>query len=268
MRVGVVSTQKRMIGLKRYIRPGLVVSAIAHVGILILGPLLVWANALPPPPPPPDAMVVEIVTPEEMPRFTGTPSSLRSSGSQTSSPSNGTNAATQVPPRSRAEPPQQTQQRPPAPEAQKQSSEQPSAKQPDAEETPEQPNTEDALARYALAGGPLGGGFALPPIDTLQAGYDFTAPFRERVSLCSKLPPGLVSDDKITIKIRVSFNRDGSLAAAPRLLGPPPSSQQHALFESAVAALEACQPYPMLPPERYKQWKTLVLDIFPVNFFH
>jgi hypothetical protein len=245
------------------------VSAIAHVGILILGPLFVGANALQPPPPPPDAMVVEIVTPEEMPRFQGTPSSLRSSGSQTSSQSNGASAATQVPPpRSRTQSPQQTQQPPTPPDAKASPEPQPTTPQPQPEDTPDQPNTAEALAQYAVAGGPLGGGFALPPVDAIQAGYDFTAAFRERVSSCSKLMPGITPDDKVTIKIRVSFNRDGSLVSAPRLLGPPPSSKQQVLFESAVSALEKCQPYTMLPPERYKQWKTLVLDIFPLNFFH
>jgi hypothetical protein len=146
-------------------------------------------------------------------------------------------------------------------EAQNQSSE------PQPEQTPEQRNIAEMVEQYVLAGGPLGGGFAAPPVDTTQAGYDFTAPFRERVSSCSQLQPGIASDDKVTVKISVSFNRDGSLAAAPRLLGPPPSSKQQALFESAVTALERCQPYTMLPPQRYKQWKTLVLDIFPLNFF-
>ena len=75
------------------------------------------------------------------------------------------------------------------------------------------------------------------------------------------------NSDKVTVKIRVSFNRDGSLAGVPRMVGPAPSAKQQALFERAVAALEKCQPYTMLPPERYKQWKTLVLDIFPMNFF-
>jgi hypothetical protein len=282
MPAGAVSIRTRMIGLKRYIRPGLVVSVVAHVVILILGPLFVWANALEPPAPPPDAMVVEIVTPEDMPRFSGTPSSLRSSGSQTSSPSNGPSAASQAPPpKPRAQSSQQTQQRPtppdanpvpdqpsPAPEAQNQSSQpQPATSEPHPEESEEQPNTADKLAQYALAGGALGGGFAAPPVDTNQAGYDFTVAFRERVSFCSSLLPGVTSNDKVTVKIRVSFNRDGSLAGAPRLLGPPPSSKQQALFESAVTALEKCQPYTMLPPERYKQWKTLVLDIFPLNFF-
>jgi hypothetical protein len=258
-----------MIGLKRYIRPALVVSVIAHVGILIVGPLFVAAIA-PPPPPPPDAMVVEIVTQEELPRFTGTPSMRRSSGSETSSPSNSANAVSQAPPpksheQSQRPTPPDAQQHPGPSEARNQSSEpRPTDPRPDPEETPDQPNM---VAQYALAGGPLGGGFALPPVDTIQAGYDFTAPFRERVTFCSRLPSELADDDKITVKIRVSFNRDGTLAGVPRLLGPPPSAKQQALFERAVAALEKCQPYTMLPPERYKQWKTLVLDIYPLSFF-
>ena len=134
------------------------------------------------------------------------------------------------------------------------------------EQTPEQANAE-AMAKYALAGGPLGGGFPLPPVDALQAAYDYTAAFRERVTDCSRQRSDFADDDKVTVKIRVSFNRDGSLAGVPRMVGPAPSAKQQALFERAVAALEKCQPYTMLPPERYKQWKTLVLDIFPMNFF-
>jgi hypothetical protein len=49
------------------------------------------------------------------------------------------------------------------------------------EQTPEQPNIAEAVAQYAALGGPLGGGFAAPPVDTNVPGYDWTAPFRERV---------------------------------------------------------------------------------------
>jgi hypothetical protein len=284
-----------MTGLKRYIRPGLVVSVGGHLGALIAGLLFVGANAFHPPPP--DAMVVEVVTPEDLPRFSGTPSSLRSSGSETPSPSNGKGPVTQAPPPSpRPQPQQQTEQRPtpqqeakaaapqhpPAPEApqaelvraektepekQNQPSEAQPASSPPTEPTPEQPNIADLVAQYAMLGGPLGGGFAAPPVDTSVAGYDFTAPFRERVSSCSKLPVGVDPGDKVTIKIRVSFKRDGTLTAPPRLLVPAPTAKQQALMDSAVDALERCQPFTMLPPDKYKQWKTMVLDIFPLNFF-
>ena len=103
-------------------------------------------------------------------------------------------------------------------------------------------------------GGPLGGGFAAPPVDTNVLGYDWTAPFRERVGMCSKLD-GVEPGDKVSIKIRISFNRDGTLMSPPHLLVPAPSAKQKALMESAVDALQRCQPFTMLPPEKYKQWK-------------
>jgi hypothetical protein len=284
-----------MTGLKRYIRPGLVVSVGGHLGALIVGLLFVGANAFHPPPP--DAMVVEVVTPEDLPRFSGTPSSLRSSGSETPSPSNGKGPVTQAPPPSpRPQPQQQTEQRPtqqqearaaapqhpPAreatqaelvraektePEIQNQPSETQPASSPPTEPTPEQPNIADLVAQYAMLGGPLGGGFAAPPVDTTVAGYDFTAPFRERVSLCSRLPEGVDAGDNVSIRIRVSFKRDGTLASPPRLLEPAPSAKQQALMQSAVDALERCQPFTMLPPDKYKQWKTMVFNIIPLSLF-
>ena len=62
----------------------------------------------------------------------------------------------------------------------------------------------------------------------------------------------------------MSFNRDGTVASPPRLLVPAPSAKQQALMESAADALERCQPFTMLPPEKYKQWKTMVFYVTPL----
>ena len=279
-----------MIGLKRYIRPGLAVSVIGHLGALIGGLLFVGANAFHAPPP--EALEVEVVTPDEMPRFEGMPSNLHSSGSETPSPANGNGPVTQAPPPQPRPQQQQSQQhptpqreakeapapRPPAPEAtqaelvraektepekQNQSSEAQTASSPP-EQTPEQPNIAEAVAQYAALGGPLGGGFAAPPVDTNAPGYDWTMPFRERVGMCSKRPEGVEPGDKFSIKIRISFNRDGTLASPPRLLVPTPSAKQRALMESAVDALQTCQPFTMLPPEKYRQWKTMEVYVIPL----
>jgi hypothetical protein len=280
-----------MIGLKRYIRPGIAVSIIGHLAILIVGLCFVGANAFHPPPP--EAMVVDVVTPDEMPRFEGMPSNLHSSGSEKPSPANGKGPMTQAPPpQPRPQQRQQSQQRPtpqqeaevPAPrplapeatraelvrpdktepEKQNQSSEpQPAATSP-TEQTPEQPNIAEEVAQYAALGGPLGGGFAAPPVDTNVLGDDWTAPFRERVGGCSKAPEGVDPDDKFSIKIRISFKRDGTLASPPRLLVPAPSAKQRALMESAADALQTCQPFTMLPPEKYKQWKTMEVYVTPL----
>ena len=96
------------------------------------------------------------------------------------------------------------------PEKQNQSFErQPAASPP--EQTPEQPNIAEAVTQYAALGGPLGGGFAAPPVDTNVPGYDWTVPFRERVGVCSKVPKGVEPD--VSIKIRISFNRNGTLVS-------------------------------------------------------
>ena len=280
-----------MMGLNRYIRPGLAVSVIGHFAALIVGLFFVGANAFHSPPP--EAMVVDVVTPDDIPRFEGMPSNLHSAGSESPSSADGKGPVTQAPPLQPRPQQQQSHQRqtpqqrevkeptphPPAPEAtqaelvradntepekQKQSSEARPATSPRTEQTPEQPNIAEAVAQYAALGGPLGGGFAAPPVDTNILGDDWTAPFRERVSECSKAPAGIDLDDKFSIKIRISFNRDGTLASSPRLLVPAPSAKQRALMESAIDALQTCQPFNMLPPEKYKQWKTMVLYVTPL----
>jgi hypothetical protein len=86
-----------MIGLKRFVRPDVVVSAIGHVGVLLLSLLVVGAGA--DRPVPPEVMTVEIVPPSEAPQFEpptetpqtetphvdGTPLESKSTGSEVSS---------------------------------------------------------------------------------------------------------------------------------------------------------------------------------------
>jgi hypothetical protein len=122
------------------------------------------------------------------------------------------------------------------------------------------------MARLALVGGPLGGGFATPPINAVEAAYDFTVAFRERVSSCSTLPAGIASTERIKVSLRVFLNRDGTLAQQPQLLEPSATEKQLALMQSSISALEKCQPYTMLPPDKYKVWKKLDLVFYPLNF--
>jgi hypothetical protein len=278
-----------MIGLKRFIRNGLAISAIGHVGILALGLVYFHASSLESVPP--DAMVVDIVPPDEAPRLSGTPSDLRSSGSERGSNSA---AARPPPPQPKAPTPQQLQpqakpQRDAHPAmaqpqtaqaemaraeaaqpdtAQRETSQpSPDAPQQPREQAPDQPNPAEMMAQLALVGGPLGGGFNAPPINAMQAAYDFTVAFREHVSSCSVLPPGLNSAERIKVSLRVFLNRDGTLAQPPELLDPIPTEKQLILMQSSISALQKCQPYTMLPADKYKLWKKLDLVFYPLNFF-
>jgi hypothetical protein len=272
-----------MIGLKRLIRPAVFVSIVGHAGALATG--LIFVSANPSQSVPPDAMVVDIVQPDEAPRFEGTPSDLRTSGSQL--PPGNTIAPVQPPPLKPAAQAQQQEQKrsnrkdddrkaatPPVPEGafaemfQSETAQiQPAPPKPASEAAPDQPDVVETLAKLAMVGGPLGGGFAAPAVNTDRAGYDFTVEFRERVSACSDPPAGIDAGDKIHVALRVSLNRDGTLASPPRLLEPIASPKEQAVMQSAINALQKCQPYTMLPPEKYKQWKTLDLVFFPLNFF-
>jgi hypothetical protein len=280
-----------MIATKRFNRQGLVISVLSHVGILAV--VLLFARAASQEAVPPDAMQVEIVMPNEMPRYSGTPSALRTSGTELAAQSQGLTGKgvqqpTATPPplpkdehqtQQNAVPKSQTPQKPQtAPQAKglplpladtaqvAVAQPAPDPPTPAAEETPAVPDMATPAELLALAGGRLGGGFSAPPINSPLVGYDFTVPFREVVSSCGAQPPGISPNEKINIRVRVFLNRDGTLAAAPQLIESNPSAEEQALMQSFVSGLQKCQPYTMLPPDRYNQWKTLDLVVRPHKY--
>jgi hypothetical protein len=59
---------------------------------------------------------------------------------------------------------------------------------------------------------------------------------------------------------------EGRLAAEPILIEATASAKGVVLMQGAVAALQACQPYTMLPADRYGEWKVLDLSFTPRDF--
>jgi hypothetical protein len=118
----------------------------------------------------------------------------------------------------------------------------------------------------ALPDGSLGGAFDAPAIDSVEIGQDETAAFRDRLKTCASLPDTISPADKIRIVLRVSFMPDGTLASEPMLIEGSPSAKGLALKQSAIQALRQCQPYAMLPADKYKEWKVLDLSFTPQDF--
>jgi hypothetical protein len=56
------------------------------------------------------------------------------------------------------------------------------------------------------------------------------------------------------------------LAAEPALIEASASAKGPLLMRSAISALQACQPYAMLPVDRYGEWKVLDLSFTPRDF--
>ena len=92
------------------------------------------------------------------------------------------------------------------------------------------------------------------------------AAFREHLKTCSKLPASVAPLDGIRIRVRVFMTPGGGLATDPAPLEGPPSQKGIDLTQSAIDALKACQPYPMLPADQYREWKVMDLTFTAQDF--
>jgi len=101
---------------------------------------------------------------------------------------------------------------------------------------------------------------------TSNLATNLVAVFREHLRSCSKLPGSLSRSDNVMVKLRVIMTPDGRLAAEPDLIEVKSPIKGVDLKQAAVSALMACQPYAMLPPDRYAEWKVLELSFTPTDF--
>ena len=74
------------------------------------------------------------------------------------------------------------------------------------------------------------------------------------------------SAQHITVKLRLRFNPDGTLAGAPLVMNPQGTPFFLAISDSAIRAVQACEPY-SLPPAKYDLWKDIVLNFDPREMF-
>jgi outer membrane biosynthesis protein TonB len=111
-----------------------------------------------------------------------------------------------------------------------------------------------------------GGGFDAVASDKAEVASEVVAAFRRHLRTCSKLPPSIAPSDAVRIKLRVLMTPDGKIAAEPAVVEGSASIKALDLKQSAVDALQACQPYTMLPADRYREWKVLDLNFTPADF--
>jgi hypothetical protein len=90
--------------------------------------------------------------------------------------------------------------------------------------------------------------------------------FRRHLKTCSKLPDSVAPTDKVKVKLRIVMTPQGRLATNPILMEASASAKGPLLMQGAIAALNACQPYSMLPPDRYGEWKVIDLSFTPDDF--
>jgi hypothetical protein len=86
---------------------------------------------------------------------------------------------------------------------------------------------------------------------------------RERIRECWSPPAGVDTNSSVYVSLRVLFKPDGSLAQPPVVVAGSASAVGPALAESGKRALLQCQPFTMLKPEHYAQWKDITVNFSP-----
>jgi colicin import membrane protein len=72
-----------------------------------------------------------------------------------------------------------------------------------------------------------------------------------RIRQCWNVPAGVRDADNIEIRVYFELRKDGTVASLPRLLAAPPAASGPAIAESAIRAIQQCQPYSFLPQAEY-----------------
>jgi hypothetical protein len=115
----------------------------------------------------------------------------------------------------------------------------------------------------ALPDGRLGGGFDAPAAETARIDRSSVEAFRAHMRTCAALPAGVSPGDNISLVVRVKLKADGTLAGQPTLIEASASPKGPVLLQSLLRGLTKCQPYNMLPADKYREWKSLDMRFTP-----
>src|SRR6266511_3900784 len=86
---------------------------------------------------------------------------------------------------------------------------------------------------------------------------------RARLAQLWTVPAGAKDPQELVVLIRIKLKPDGTLASPPIVLSSGKSPLFIAARDSAVRALFRGQPYDMLKPEHYEQWKDVEITFDP-----
>jgi outer membrane biosynthesis protein TonB len=86
---------------------------------------------------------------------------------------------------------------------------------------------------------------------------------RARLTQLWNPPAGAQDPRELVVEVRIRLKSDGTLAAAPEVLNSGRSTLSLAARDSAIRAVYRGQPYDMLRPEHYDQWKDIEITFDP-----
>jgi hypothetical protein len=252
---------------------GMAVSIATHLAVLTVG--LGYAGVRPFETAPVEAIAIDLVSPAEVKEATPetppepTPPLEIPDLSTREQPAAAAKPAAPPPAQQAAAMPATAPAAPPKADT-KQAAPQPAASAPSPASQPSwRPPEPDLSVKYQVnLGLPArrGDDFDTAAFTASKVSTDDVAKFREHLKTCSALPASIAPTDKVSIRLRASFLPDGTLASAPLLIEASASAKGPLLMQAAIEALAACQPYAVLPSDKYSEWKVLDLSFTPRDF--
>ena len=106
-------------------------------------------------------------------------------------------------------------------------------------------------------------GFDSEATVTANLSADERTAFKAHLKKCWKLPDGLSAAQTTRVTLRIFLKRDGGLAAEPMLIEASASREGPLLMQAAIRSVKECQPFAFLPPDKYREWKTLDVSFSP-----
>lgn len=90
---------------------------------------------------------------------------------------------------------------------------------------------------------------------------------RARLMALWNPPVGIQNPDEFVIRVRIRLGRDGKLTSPPQVLTSGSSPVYNSARDSAIRAVFRGQPFDMLKPEHYDNWKDIEVTFDPRDMF-
>lgn len=252
-----------MIGPQFLKRAGIAFSVVAHAAVVawvIFGSGVRLFD-----PAPAEAITVDLVTPDQAKAPPGDGDSAASG-----QPKQDETSQSVVPGSEQTTPELPEQQSPPAEqpqEATKETTKDQVAEQPTSPPPPAPiPRAEpDITEKYGTMFSMNDAGY-MPDTNAAKIPQDAVSKFRAHLKTCARLPENVSPGDDVRVVLRIGLLKTGNLASPPALIEASASAKGPLLMQAAIQALKACQPYDMLPADRYQEWRVLDLPFTPQDF--
>ena len=100
---------------------------------------------------------------------------------------------------------------------------------------------------------------------TAQVSQESITGLRARVKQCWRAPLIGAAAQDVKITVRLYLRRDGKLQAEPEMMAISGASSENGavIMRSVIDAVARCEPYNMLPADKYDEWKMLDVSLTP-----